>query len=289
MGLKLLVALLFATTARADSGPTEVVVLKRAGVTAYEEVAEEFGERCRVRARVISFGDEGPQAARSRIGSSALLVTVGQEAFDAVRDGVNRVIPTLAFHTEGNQYGPPVAPPPELLLKVLTSARPLKKIAAVFGSRARGSAAAAQKAADRLGLELRAVQVPGGPEAVRALHKLVGEGVQAIWLLPDADVITPQVFQYALTLQLQRGLPVVAATRQQVHSGALLAVDFPPRASGHAAAQVVNRLLDGRAGGKPDHEDMELFGGATITVNGEAARRLGADLAALDRMGAKIE
>lgn len=289
MGLKLLAALLLATTAHAEGGPTEVVVLKRAGVTAYEEVAEEFGERCRVRARVISFGDEGPQGARARIGSSALLVTVGQEAFDAVRDGVNRVIPTLAFHTEGNAYGPPVAPPPELLLKVLTTARPLKKIATVFGARSRVAAAAAQKAADRLGLELRAVQVPDGPEAVRALHKLVGEGVQAIWLLPDADVITPQVFQYALTLQLERGLPLVAATRQQVHSGALLAVDFPPRASGHAAAQVVNRLLDGRAGGRPDREDMELFGGATITVNAQAARRLGADLAALDKMGAKIE
>ena len=34
--------------------PTEVVVLKRAGVTAYEEVTEEFGERCRVRARVVA-------------------------------------------------------------------------------------------------------------------------------------------------------------------------------------------------------------------------------------------
>src|SRR5581483_10367647 len=176
----------------------------------------------------------------------------------------------------------------ELLLKVLTLARPIKKIATVFGPRSRVAATAAQKAADRLGLELRAVQVPGGPEAVRALHQLVTDGVQAIWLLPDADVITPQVFQYALTLQLERGLPLLAATRQQVHSGALLAVDFPPRASGHAAAQVVNRLLDGRAGGRPDHEDMELFGGATITVNSQAARRLGADLSALDKMGAKI-
>ena len=61
----------------------QVVVVKRAGVTAYEEVAEEFGERCRVRARVVSFGDEG--AARPpRLARDDLVVTVGQEALDAV-------------------------------------------------------------------------------------------------------------------------------------------------------------------------------------------------------------
>jgi hypothetical protein len=261
-------------------------------VTAYEEVTEEFEDRCRVRARVISFGDEGPVSARSRISASALLVTVGQEAFDAVRDAKNRafVIPTLAFHTGANQYGPPVAPAPDLLFHVLTIARPaVKKLGAVFGPRAKPSVDAATRAAERAGLSLHAIEVNSGPDAVRALHGLSVEGIQGIWLPADSDVITPQVFQYALTLQLERGLPVAAATRQQVHSGALVAVDFHPRASGRAAADVVNRLLEGRGVYHTDSEDMELYGGATITVNAQAARRLGADVPALERMGAKVE
>ena len=47
----------------AQSAPLQVVVVKRAGVMAYEEVAEEFGERCRVHVHVVSFGDEGLHAA----------------------------------------------------------------------------------------------------------------------------------------------------------------------------------------------------------------------------------
>ena len=56
-------------TAVASAEPMSVVVVKRAGVMAYEEVAEEFAEQCRVRARVVSLGDGmAPQlsARRSR-------------------------------------------------------------------------------------------------------------------------------------------------------------------------------------------------------------------------------
>ena len=270
---------------------TEVVLLKRAGVTAYEEVAEEFEERCRVRARVVSFGDEGASAARNHLGSGTLLVTVGQEAFDAVSDAKVRVIPTLAFHTTAGLLGPPAAPTPELLLKVLATARgSVRTVGAVYGPRSEAMVEVARKAAEKLGISLRATRVQSGPEAVRALRVLVDDThapIHAIWLPGDTDVITPQVFQYALTLQLERGLPLAAATRQQVHSGALIAVDFNPRAAGRAAANIANRFLEGRAVG--DRDEVDLYGGARVTVNGDAARRLGIDAAALVRMGAKIE
>ena len=51
---------------------------------AYEEVAEEFAEQCRVRARVVSLGADG--AGRMRASDADrhdLVVTVGQEALDA--------------------------------------------------------------------------------------------------------------------------------------------------------------------------------------------------------------
>jgi hypothetical protein len=270
---------------------TEVVLLKRGGVTAYEEVAEEFGERCRVRARVVSFGDEGAGAARGRLGDGTLVVTVGQEAFDALGDANVRVIPTLAFHTPAGLLGPPAAPTPELLLKVLSTARgSVRTVGAVYGPRSESMVELARKAAEKLGITLRATRVQSGPEAVRALHALVDDQrtpIHAIWLPGDTDVITPQVFQYALMLQLERGLPLAAATRQQVHSGALIAVDFNPRAAGRAAANIANRMLEGRAVG--EHDEVDLYGGARVTVNGEAARRLGINVAQLVRMGAKIE
>jgi hypothetical protein len=271
-------------TVRAD--PMQVVLVKRAGVTAYDEVSEEFAERCRVRARVVSFGDEGLRSTPA-LSPDDLVVTVGQEALDLLKRTRAHVIPTLAFHVPDGLVGPPATPSPELVLKVLAVARPaIKSVGAVYGPRSEAAIHQATRAAQRLGLLLIATRVSDGPSAVRALHRLSAT-VDALWLPGDPDVITPQVFQYALRLQLERGLPVAAATRQQVHSGALLAADFSPRAAGRVAADLANRMLDGRAPGEAG--DIDLYGGARVTVNAAVARRLEIDRAALERMGARIE
>ncbi len=273
--------------ARAARGG-EVVLVKRAGVTAYEEVSEEFGERCRVRARVISFGEEGFASHRTRIGAGEVVVTVGQEALDSLAGmDVQRVIPTLAFHTPAGMLGPPAAPPPELILRVLMTARPnIKVVGVVYGPRTEALIETARRAGAKVGITLLTSRAADGPAALRALVKLADKG-PPIWLPGAPDWIIPQVFQYALRLRLGRGLPVAAATRQQVHSGALLAVDFNPRAAGRAAANIANRVLEGRP--VEDPTEIELYGGARISVNAQGGRRLGVDLAALAKMGAKLE
>jgi ABC transporter substrate binding protein len=272
-------------SAPAQGAPLQVVVVKRAGVMAYEEVAEEFGERCRVHVHVVSFGDEGLHAAH--FGADELVVTVGQEALDALRGQKAHVIPTLAFNTPPDLVGPPASPHPELILKLLALARPQRVhvIGVLYGQRSAALMATAARAAEHLGLTLIAKRVSDGPEAVRVLHELSAR-VDALWLPGDPDVITPQVFQYALKLQLERGLPLIAATRQQVHSGALMAADFSPRASGRIAADLANRYLDGLP---VDPAQLDLYSGARLTVNATVAQRLGADLPALSRMGARLE
>jgi hypothetical protein len=272
-------------TAVASAEPMSVVVVKRAGVMAYEEVAEEFAEQCRVRARVVSLGDGmAPQ-----LSANDLVVTVGQEALDAVKGTKARVIPTLAFETPEGLVGPPTTPHPALILNVLAVARPSKIhiIGVIFGPRSSTVVAQASRAAERLGLTLVATRVASGPEAVRALHAM-SDKVDALWLPGDTDVVTSQVFQYALRLQLERGLPVAAATRQQVHSGALVAADFSPRAAGRIAADLANRYLEGRTLAI-DPSELDLYSGARVTVNAQVARRLGVDVGGLMRMGARVE
>jgi putative ABC transport system substrate-binding protein len=280
-------ALLVGMTAAAHADPLQVVVLKRPGVMAYEEVAEEFAERCRVRAHVVSLGEEGMRT--PRFSADDLVVTVGQDALDAVAGTRARVIPTLAFEAPDGLVGPPAAPHPELILKVMSMARGshIHAVGLVFGPRAASTAAQARRAAERLGLTMVTARVTSGPEAVRALH-VIADKVDALWLPGDTDVITPQVFQYALRLQLERGLPVAAATRQQVHSGALVAADFSPQAAGRIAADLANRYLDG-ATVPAEASDIDFYSGARVTVNSQVARRLGVDVTTLARMGARIE
>ncbi|MCA1665312.1 MAG: hypothetical protein LC659_13790 [Myxococcales bacterium] len=221
MTTRLATLALVGMTAAASAEPMSVVVVKRAGVMAYEEVAEEFAEQCRVRARVVSLGDG--------------------------------MAPQLSAD----------------------------------GPRSSTVVAQASRAAERLGLALVTTRVASGPEAVRALRAM-SDKVDALWLPGDTDVVTSQLFQYALRLQLERGLPVAAATRQQVHSGALVAADFSPRAAGRIAADLANRYLEGRSV-VIDASELDLYSGARVTVNAQVARRLGVDVAALIRMGARIE
>ncbi len=267
--------------------PSEVVVVKRAGVMAYEEVAEAFREGCRVRARVLSIASD--RLAPMSFGPSELVITVGQEAYDAVHVSGGHHIAALAFHMPESTLGPRATPAPELILRLLTTARSgLKRIGVVHGPRSADAWRAAREAAQRLGIELRGREVADGPAAVRALREMVDD-VQALWLTADTDVVTPQVFQFALRLQIERGIPVAAATRQQVHSGALLAVDFNPRDAGRNAADLANRILEGRAPSDAASDRLDLMSGARMTVNPEIARRLGVDLPALERLGARIE
>ena len=287
MSLRAAALALVGMTAAAHAEPMQVVVVKRAGVMAYEEVAEEFAEQCRVRARVVSLGEEGVRA--PRLSADDVVVTVGQEALDAVRGTRAHVIPTLAFETPEGLVGPPTSPHPELIFKVLALARPgkLHAVGVVYGPRSTAIVAQAMRASERLGVVLVTARVGSGPEAVRALHAM-SEKVDALWLPGDTDVVTTQVFQYALRLQLELGLPVAAATRQQVHSGALVAADFSPRSSGRIAADLANRYLEGRTEAI-DPSSIDWYSGARVTVNAQVARRLGVDVAGLMRMGARIE
>ncbi len=291
------------------TAPSEVVLLKCGETIAYQEVTEEFQERCRVQARMISIGPAGLEGV-SRIGASTLVVTVGQEALDALLKSLEKiapadrptVVPTLAFYhppSDEKMVGPPLSPEPDVILRTLSKVSPrLHKVGMIYGSRSESLVPIATQAAKTLGLTLEAVRVQDGPDAVRALRKL-GPHVHALWLPPDSDVITPQVFQFALRLQLENGVPLLGATRQQVHSGALLAVDYSPRSAGRAAAELVNGLLDGQSANKNANRNANKSANAAstqqshviarITVSGQAARRLGVDLHALTEMGAQVE
>jgi hypothetical protein len=285
MGVRSLALALFVSLSSGAHAatPTEVVLVKRAGVMAYEEVAEAFREGCRVQARVMNL-DRAFMP--SSFGPSQLVITVGQDAFDAVKASEGREIAVLAFHAPASTLGPPAVAPPELVLRALLTARPrLKIVGVVYGKRSRHTFETARDAGKRLGLELRGVEATDGPSAVRALRGLV-DSVQALWLPFDDDVLTSQLFKYALRLQIERGVPLAATTRQEVHSGALLAVDFDPRDAGRAAADIANTLLQG---GTPEASHFDVTGGARIIVNRDIARRLGVDTPGLERIGAHLE
>jgi hypothetical protein len=265
-----------------------IIVVKRAGVTAYEEVAEEFADHCRVRARVLTLDDHNGPLVRAQLRRGDVVVAVGQRALDAVRGAPAHVISALAFAVPRGVIPADEQPPPEAALRALKAAKPaVRRVGVVYGP---GTAKLVERVAAQaraLDLELVRVHAPDGPGAIRNLRERAAE-VDALWLAPDLDVLTPQLFQFALSLEIRRNLPLVAVTRQQVQSGALLAIDADPHAVGRQAADLAYQLLAGTTPASLLDTERPMSV-AELTVNRDAARRLGIDEDALARLGARIE
>jgi ABC-type uncharacterized transport system substrate-binding protein len=285
--------ILAALLSAAPQGGGDVVVLKQPGIVAFEEVIEGFTEHCRVRVRTVTIesGPDGPAEAERRVGQAQLVVAVGQTAVEiGKRSGVT-VVHALATDPPALSIGAEVSAPPEAVFRALLDLRPaVRRIGVVAGRRGAARLTEARRAAQALELELIERPAETGPQAILALRDLTSAEppVDALWVGADPQLLVTPVFQYALQLQLQRGLPVVAATRQQVRSGAFLAVDWPPRLVGRRLAALVNLALDGVRhpvlAGKEDPAGLPQ-----ATVNGLIARKIGIDIERWKAAGWRIE
>jgi ABC-type uncharacterized transport system substrate-binding protein len=271
--------LLVRAPAFAQEVSSRVVVVRPEGLRIYAEIADEFNDQGRVRAQVIS-PTEANAAALRRLRDTDVVLAVGQRSVDALRGVPARVVSALAFSRPASVI--PVDPGPsyEVTLKTLQQALPqVTQVGVVYGRSTESQVRRfIEPSARRLGLELIAERVSDGPEAVRTLRRMAPY-VGALLLVPDLEVMTPQVFQYALTLQIQRALPLLGVTRYQVKSGAFLAYDADPRALGRQAAEFVHQLLDGASTAELLESPVAVP--VELTVNRDAARRLKANVRAL--------
>lgn len=263
----------------------DVVVVRHPGVPAYQEIFDELSERCRLSLRVIPIDAATGGTLDERIGSARVLVTLGQDALDATSQRTEQKLAVLAAYGGGDGViaAPTTGTPAEVLRAIKIALPGVRSIGVVAGPRQDAWLQRVVEAARRSGVNIVQARALDGPTALRALLR-ISSAIDAIWLPADPDVVSVQVFRYALQLQQEKRLALIAATRQQVHSGALLAIDFPPRALGRAAADVINRWVE-----HPWQEPVFPTLGTTLTVNRRAALQLSVDLPSLVAIGARIE
>lgn len=258
-----------------------VVLVKRQGVRAFQDVAEAFSEHCRVQVQQIQI-DDGPNAmvrAREQVQSARVLVAVGQPAVDAVVGVRAHIVYALAPDPPAGAIGTNSSAPPAAIFRALLQVLPrAKRIAVPYSSRGAARVAYARAAARALNLDLIELPVRTSPDAIRTLSALLSTppqpGIDAIWVGADPQLIDTQVFLFLREVQLRWQVPVLAATRQQVSFGALLTVDWSPEQVGRNLAYQVNHLL----------EDPERLDALTrdhpatppeVVVNRPAALRMG--------------
>jgi putative ABC transport system substrate-binding protein len=102
----------------------------------------------------------------------------------------------------------------------------------------------AREDAQRLGLELVAVELRAPAELPRALTTLEKQ-IDAFWLIPDPLCAAPSAFEQIVAFCHKQKLPLLAFAEPYVRRGALagIGVDFADQ--GTTAAELVDQLLHG--------------------------------------------
>ena len=287
------------STLRRTRPTPQVVVVRRPGLRPYQQLAEEFRGHVRAVVELRGARRKGKAALLSwlRGRQPDLVLAVGQLAYEQLRElrGVP-LLYTYVYHRQRlDHHGIHVRIPPHRGLSALLLARPkAKRIALLCSPTTRWLATAAQAQAKRRGIRLDVIVAASPARAISRLHYLP-KGIQGLWLPADLEVLSPQVLQVAIGIQFRRRIPLLAASRQHVSAGALVALDYSPTQLGQRSARLANQLLQPRRKRRRRRRgslriSRGPFGKTTprLTLNVQTARRIGVDAKALRALASEV-
>jgi len=136
--------------------------------------------------------------------------------------------------------------PPALYLSQLVGFFPdVKKIGVLQGPLAtEDRVEEMDRAASFLGLEL-VVREADSPRGARKAFNQMAPDVDALWLQPDREMLTADLFRVLTEESRRQRLPLLVETDNMVRAGALFAVVPDPEALGLQAVAIVQRILAG--------------------------------------------
>jgi putative ABC transport system substrate-binding protein len=155
--------------------------------------------------------------------------------------------------------------PPDLVLAQLRLFAPeVERIGIVIGAgNTSPRVGAAIDAAKAAGYEVTARRVGTPRDVARAFARLRGE-IDALWILPDRDVIDPNAFHHLRREAERARMPVLAWSPMLVEAGALMCVAPDPDRVGAQAAELASRVLAGETAGAIEPIDPD---GARVVIN----------------------
>ncbi|MHB1844839.1 MAG: ABC transporter substrate-binding protein [Deltaproteobacteria bacterium] len=276
-------AVLAGATARADP---RVAVLRSDDIAAYNEAHSGFRQGMKEAVQVFDLGHGHADALDSlRQSHPALVLAIGARAARAAAEALSdtpvvycMVLDPAANGIAGaNITGVTLAIPVRSQIEEFRRVFPaLSRLGVVYNPAKTGALVQeARAAAAGLGITVIAEAVPRSDQVPDAMSRLAGK-VDALWLPPDATVVTLETFKLALELSLTRKLPMMVFSSQFVKAGALLALSPDYAASGREAARIVRLILLGR---KPSEIPSSPTKG-TLVINTATAKSLGLEVPA---------
>jgi putative ABC transport system substrate-binding protein len=133
----------------------------------------------------------------------------------------------------------------------------------------------ARGVADTLGLQLLASPVSSHKEVPAALRGLLGK-MQALWMVPDDTVVTPESFKFLLLAAFEHNLPFVAVSDIFVEAGALASLSPDYTDVGRQGCQLATDIENGRL--RPAEVMVVPPAKVNLTINLKTASKIGLTL-----------
>ena len=216
--------------------------------------------------------------------SPPLVVAIGAKAAWTARQRLPTVPLVYAMVEHPERYGINGATvtgisldaPPDLILSQFRLFSPETSSLAIFTSASINSPLIerARDTAEDLGYELSVFNVNNNKDLRKSLV-YIHKNVDAIWLLPDDEVITPDNFYSIHTTAVRNHMPTLANSELLVKAGAFIGVTASYQSIGKQAAQVSERILGG---------DKSMYGSvlqpeeAQVVINIDTKKQIGIEV-----------
>jgi len=282
-------AQLAAPRAATAQRPPVVAVVSRPGMRIYQQTVEAFRSQIRAEIRLLAHPLGGPSPRKWLVRQRPdLVLAVGQAAYDAVRPlakalALQLVVHGFVFHRrDAAHYCACAEAPPGRAIDAFLAVRPrLKRITVLLSPGRRKRLAVVREAARERGLRIDALVTTTPARALSGLRQ-AARRIDALWLIVDLTLLTPQVVQYAIGLQFRRRIPLMGATRRHVVKGALFALDYDAEEVGRRTALLASALLAAQASPRPR-------GASPISTHTKGRARLRLNATTAQRIGVRVE
>jgi putative ABC transport system substrate-binding protein len=126
-----------------------------------------------------------------------------------------------------------------------------------------------------LGLKLLASPVDSQKGVPAALRSMLGT-IDALWMVPDETVVTPEAFEFLLLAAFENNLPFLAASDIFVEVGAFASLSPDYADVGRQACQLVREIESGRL--KLTKVDIVPPAKVNLAINLKTASKIGLTL-----------